>query len=98
MNILVVHEDKEFIYHILLIIRGEKVSCFSQISSQLQKFLANFATTCLNIKYFKSCRKATSNMPLSDPKGLLSKKMDTETIKRKLELLSTPERESGLLT
>ena len=32
-------------------------------------------------KYFKPCRKATSSMPLPDPDGLLSKEVNTETIK-----------------
>ena len=36
------YADKQLIYHILLIIRGEKLSCFLQITLQLQKSCGKF--------------------------------------------------------
>ena len=57
---------------------------FADYLATAKKFWRIFAITCLNMalyKYFKSFRKATSSMPLPDPNSLLSKEVDTETIK-----------------
>ena len=62
----------------------KKFHIFTDYLATAKNFRQIFATMCLNMalyKFFEPYREATFSMPLPDPNVLLSKEVDTETIK-----------------